>query len=61
MNVLGRIAARLPYDDLVTIFVPLQYRARADAKPLAHLGRNGHLTLRGDPGMSKWHYWILPR
>ena len=32
MNVFGGIAARLPYDNPVTVFVPLEYRAWTDAQ-----------------------------
>src|ERR671914_2477143 len=45
MNIFGRIAARLPDDNPVTILVPLEHRARTDTKPLAHFGRNRDLTL----------------
>ena len=47
--------------DPVTIFVPLEYRTRADAQPLAHSGRNRDLTLRRDLRMCECHERILPR
>src|SRR2546425_7653151 len=55
MNVFGRIAARLPDDNPVTILVPLEHRARTDTQPLAHLCRNRDLTLRRDLRMCECH------
>jgi hypothetical protein len=39
MDVLGRIAARLPHDDSIPLIVPLEDRAWANPELLANLGR----------------------
>ena len=55
MNILRRMAARLPHNDSVALIVPLQNRTRTDAKPLTYFGRYRDLTLCGELRMSDRH------
>jgi hypothetical protein len=45
MNICGRKPRRLPDDDSIAFFVPLEYRAWTYAQSLADFRRNGDLTL----------------
>jgi len=40
MNVFGRMAACFADNDLIAILIPLEHRARANAQPVAYLGRD---------------------
>jgi hypothetical protein len=53
--ILRCVAARPPDDDLLAILLPLQDRARSDAKPPADLSRYGDLALCGEFRMGDRH------
>src|SRR6266571_2466653 len=55
MHILRRITSCPTNHDLLTVIVPLQDRARADAEFPANLGRHRDLTLCGELRMSDRH------
>jgi hypothetical protein len=55
MDILGREPGRPPHDDVLSILVPLQDRARADAKPLTNTGGHRYLPLRRELRVSDCH------
>ena len=55
MHILRRITAEPTNHDLLTLIVPLQDRAWADAKLPANVGRYRDLPLCGELRTSDWH------
>ena len=60
MNLGGAEAAGAPHDDVAVLVAPLEYRSWGQAESLAHLGRNGDLSLCGYFGFGDWHSVTLP-
>lgn len=50
-----------PYDDLLTVVVPLDDGARRKPQPPPDFGGHGDLALGGEPRLREFHGFTLPR